>query len=155
MTLIRYVCLWVRLSISLPIHLWVMSCECDLKMVFYISYCYWPSTRKKEGKYNLSKCIVYALGIGNMLFINVWIKNSKNKVNSWKCSLRLESERAFHLFCEARMPPDRRDWMRTDPAGLFIREVCNACQLVDLGQWPYCTSIRPSVYLLKSVSIFI
>ena len=35
----------------------------------------------KKIKYNLSKCIVYALGIGNMLEIIVCIENTLNKVN--------------------------------------------------------------------------
>ena len=61
-------------------------------MVFFTLATVIDLRQGKKVKYNLSKVIVYALGIGNMLEIIVWIENALSKVNLWKCRLRLESE---------------------------------------------------------------
>ena len=45
--------------------------ECDLQMVFLTLATVIYLRQGKKIKYNLSKCIVYALGIGNMLEIIV------------------------------------------------------------------------------------
>ena len=75
----------------------------------------------------------------------------ENQWNWWKWSLRLEWST-----CEP--PAFRRDWMRTNRAGLFIREVYNAWQLVltvgnDFRARLFvCLSVYLSLFLSFSLS---
>ena len=77
MTFIRSVCLFASEAIYQPTYLSVG----DVIWMWFVNGFALATVidlrqGKKKVKYNLSKCIVYALGIGNMLFINVWIKNA-------------------------------------------------------------------------------